>query len=249
MTSRATFLVVANSWDAVSRSFVERQRDGGVQLLTPRDLSRVGWSCSFGTMGVRSRAVVAGRLLEDREIHGVLTRLPGVSEQELLHIAAGDRTYVVAEMNAFLLAWLTTLPCPVLNRPTPRCLSGRWWRQEEWVRVAGHLGIPILPVHRRIRLTQGRRPRAVSQPGGSTVTLIGRRHLGDADPLLIVQARHLAQAAGTDFLAVRFTGPSPGSAFVDATPWPDIADDVIGEAVMDYLVTARTDGQESQEAA
>ncbi|HSE59883.1 MAG TPA: hypothetical protein VLA99_14375 [Nitrospiraceae bacterium] len=249
MTSRATFLVVASSWDAVSRSFAERHLERGVRLLTPRDLSRVGWNCSFGKMGASSQAVVAGRLLGDREIHGVLTRLSGVNEHELPHIAAGDRTYVAAEMNAFLLAWLTTLPCPVLNRPTPRCLSGRWWRQEEWVRAAGHLGIPILPVHRRVRLTHGRRPRAASQPGGTTVTLIRRRNLGDADPLLITQARHLAQAAGTDFLAVRFAGPSPGSAFVDATPWPDIADDVIGEAVMECLVTARTGRQESQEAA
>ena len=249
MASGATFLVVASEWDEAAQKFAERHRAPGVQLLTPRDLSRTGWNYSLDRMGERSQAVVMGGLLAGSHIDGVLTRLACVREQDLPHIVAGDRAYVTAEMNAFLLAWLTTLPCPVLNRPTPCCLSGRWWRDEQWVRVAYHLGIPIRPVNRRIHLVRRRKPTAASHSGGTTVTLVGNKHIGAADPVLIAHTRHLAQTAGTDLLAVRFTGPSPDSAFLEATPWPDIADDLIGDAVMDYLAKEHTGKQGSEEAA
>ena len=39
-------------------------------------------------------------------------------------------------MMAFLASWLNGLPSPVFNRPTPVCLMGPNWRQEQWVHAA-----------------------------------------------------------------------------------------------------------------
>ncbi len=60
--------------------------------------------------------------------------------------------YVSAEMTAFLLSWLSGLDCPILNRPTPNCLSGPGWRQEQWIHLAARLGIPVDPVQRYAKL-------------------------------------------------------------------------------------------------
>jgi hypothetical protein len=39
---------------------------------------------------------------------------------------------VAAEMNAFLVAWLTSLTCPIFNRPTATSLCGPAWSVEHW---------------------------------------------------------------------------------------------------------------------
>ena len=56
---------------------------------------------------------------------------------------------VAAEAMAFLASWLYGLTSPVLNRPTPVCLMGPNWRQEQWVHAAAQIGIPIHPIYRR----------------------------------------------------------------------------------------------------
>ena len=69
---------------------------------------------------------------------------------DLTHIVPADREYVAQEMNAFLLSWLATLPCPVLNRPDPGHDGSLHWLPVQWVRLATRLGVPVLPVSWRI---------------------------------------------------------------------------------------------------
>jgi hypothetical protein len=38
--------------------------------------------------------------------------------------AASERAYAAAELTAFVLGWLSSLDCPVRNRPDPACLAG-----------------------------------------------------------------------------------------------------------------------------
>jgi hypothetical protein len=165
----------------------------------------------------------------------VITRLPCVVEQDLAHIVSAGRAYVAAEMNAFLMSWLTALKCPLLNRPTPPCLSGPYWRREKWLATAARLGIPITPIHRHATLSGELIPKPNSQPDGITVTIVGQKSIGAVSPLLARQARSLANMAGVDLLSVRFSGPTDGSFFVEANLWPDIAADDVAEAVFSYI--------------
>ena len=73
----------------------------------------------------------------------MLTRVPAVFEDELTDIMFSDRSYVAAEMTAFLLFWLSRLRCPVLNEPTATCLAGRYWRREQWIDQAARAGIAV----------------------------------------------------------------------------------------------------------
>lgn len=227
-------IIIANCWDAVAHTLVERWAVYGACLLTPDDLSVIGWRYYPGDIQA-SRAMVAGCPLDARDIGAVITRLPWVSEHDLGHIVPADRAYVAAEMNAFLLSWLIELPCPVLNRPTPTCLSGPYWRQEKWVHIAAQLGIPVTLVHRQsaLRTTPPGLPELPME--SVTVTIVGQRHCGFVDPTLVKQARWLADVAGVDVLSVQFSGSKPGSCFVSASLWPNIAADDVADTLLTYI--------------
>lgn len=226
-------VIVANQWDQIPKSVASRWAALGVGVLTPQDLSVAGWHQSSGSMD-GDTAIVEGELVPQKEVTGVLTLLPCVFEEELVDIALPDRRYVAAEMTAFLLFWLSRLQCPVLNRPTPTCLSGPYWRREKWVHVAAQAGIPVQPVHRRAAPT-GSSTEGEFLPGPATVTVIGGRVFGEAEPALRRQAQCLADLAGVDLLAVQFSSPERGARFVSADIFPKLSEERLADAVLEYL--------------
>jgi hypothetical protein len=227
-------VVVASRQDEAARSLVTRWTAHDARLLTCEDLSRPGWRYDPEASHLAT-AVVGGRRVRCREISGVLTRLACVGEWDLEHIAAVDRAYVAAEMTAFLLAWLSGLTCPVVNRPTPLCLSGPNWRPEQWTHAAAGLGIPIRSVDRRV----ARRSAEVSPVGAAssptTVTVVGSRCLGTEEEILRVQARRLAEAAGVSLLGVRFGGRDGEYTFLGADLWPDPSTDEVAGGVLAHF--------------
>jgi hypothetical protein len=241
------FLIFASRHDTAARVLADRGHARGTVLVTPRDLSTAGWRDSPGHGG-SGTAAVDGRAVSSREVHGVLTRLTAVDEHELTHIVPADRAYVAQEMTAFLLSWLSGLSCPILNRPTPGCLTGPPWRPEQWVHEAARLRIPVRPVRRTVALAGGPRSPVVTRGAGSpdgsarravTITIVGDRWFGAADPALARHARRLAAAAGVDLVAVHFTGPRRGARVIGADVWPDVACAEIGDAVLAYLGDGR----------
>lgn len=231
-------VVVGSRRDATARTFVERNSRSGVCLMTPDDSSRAGWRYRLGDVNT-SEAVVDGRQLASRDICGVLTRMPRVAALDLGHILPADRTYVAAEMNAFLRFWLGELTCPMLNRPTPECLSGPSWQHEKWVNTAARLGIPVATARRSVGVSSTPAEETNPRADGSTVTIVGQRHVGTVDPLLARQARLLADAAGVDLLAVTFSGPEAGCFFVGADLWPDITNNEVANAVVECFQGGR----------
>jgi hypothetical protein len=233
MTSRV-FVIVASGADAAAMNFVAIAAGSGMRWMSPADLSQPGWKFRLRN-AVDSVAVVAGRPIATARIAGVITRLPIVNEYDLAHIVESDRRYVAAEMTAFLLAWLTSLKCPLLNRPTPQCLSGPCWRQEKWVLTANRLAIPSRAVVRRARFSSDGAGAAGPEPAGNIITIVGRNHVGAGSEVLVKRAHALAQAARVDLLSVQFDGQGPDAKFVDANLWPDLGDARIAEAVIDLL--------------
>ena len=199
--SRTTGRDVVDVGDPVSCNGCRRLAPGAPVAGHPRhgsrDLSRVGWRhrpCGPAALS-EGRAVVSGRVVAVHEIEIVLTRLDGIMASELTHIVSKDRDYVAAEMNAFLLSWLTRLACPVVNRPVPMGLAGANHRPEGWAALAATLGIPI----RR----QRRGPDGYMPPTAGitrSVILVGDKCFGDPDPELRNSTRLLAGAAGLDFM-------------------------------------------------
>jgi len=206
-------VVVASSRDRIAARLVTRWGADRAALLTCRDLSRPGWRYSPGAAG-RSVAVTGERRVRASEIEGVLVRLPYVPVEELAHIVPADRSYVAREMTAFLTAWLSELPCRVVNRPSAVCLAGPGWGPEQWRQVARRLGLAVTP--------RGHR--------ASRVTVVGERSLG-ADSGR-GHARLLADAAGLALLDVRFDADLR---VVGIDAWPDVARPQLADALLEYL--------------
>lgn len=225
-------VILAGTWDERARALAERWSGAGAVLLSPPDLSLQGWRLQPRNPGA-FRAVIGARWLRASEIGSVLVRLPYVSADELPHIAPSDRAYVAEEMTAFLLAWLTELPCLVVNRPTPSCLAGPALRDEQWVRLASSRGIPCRPVLRRVRLDESREAPRTSVR--TTVTVVGKRQLGEAHPSLTKHAACLATAAGVDVLAVHFDGADGDGRLVGADLWPDVDHNDVADNLLELL--------------
>jgi hypothetical protein len=226
-------VIIAGKQDQSARWLAERWSRFGAELLSPSDLSLPGWR-HYVAVASGDTAVINRQAVPVEKITGVLTRLVCVSEHELMHIVPADRAYVAAEMTAFLLSWLSGLSCPLLNRPTPTCLSGCDWRSEQWIYLATLLGIPVITVRRHAKC-----PEEVSTSSSidsfDTITVIGERCIGASDERQAAYARRLAAAAGVDLLAVHFRTVGGEPRLLTADPWPDITSAEVADGMLEYF--------------
>jgi hypothetical protein len=225
-------VILCSAHDSTARSVVEAWAPRGAALCTPADLSTPGWRYSAGKPD-EGAAVVAGQIVPVQAITGVLTRLPAIHPDMLPHIHAADRDYVAGEMTAFLIAFLSALPCRLLNRPTAGSLLGPAWRPEQWTRAATKAGIPVRPIRRSVRLS------ALSPPESeiaAEVTLIGDRIFGDGEPSMAAWAHSLAHAAGVGMLTLGFARYGSGLALAGVDPMPDLNSHEKIDAAREFLL-------------
>lgn len=215
-------VVVASPRDDAAKALVSRWADQDAALLTPRDLSLAGWRFD-PSAPARGGAVVDGRRVPVREIHGVLTRLPSIFPEDLAHIVAADREYVAEEMSAFLLAWLTSLRCPVVNPPVPPSLGGPNWRQIQWRHAAIGAGL-------RVAEPSAESPEMDVQ----TAVVAAGKCVGAVGPLA-GQLVHLAASAGVGLVSFRISVSSGVPTFIDADLWPDPCDSGADDVLLTWF--------------
>jgi hypothetical protein len=228
--------VLASANDTGADALLARWAGAGARCLTPGDLCQRGWThrpgCGCG------EAVVDGAAVPVRDFKGVVTRLMCVTERDLVSIVPHDRAYVAAEMTAFLLAWLSSLPCPVVNRPSPQGLAGPNLRPETWLALASEVGIPVRPL-RRDRHGYGEPDGAVAR---DEVTVVGERALGGTSARARERAVRLAQHSGAEVMVAGFDAGEPDEPLIDAHVWPDLGRADVGDALLE-LLTDRAGGR------
>jgi hypothetical protein len=204
-------LVLADSRDQEARTFAALHAD--VQVLTPADLSHPGWISEVTKS--RSGVFFAGSQRPVAVIHGVITRIHAVFPESLVMVDPADRSYIAAEMTAFLSYWLATLSCPVINRPADYCLAGPHRSPHRWRRLARRLGIAVAP----------------ASPVDSVVAVVaGRAVTGPA-------IRHessvlISQAVDAVALSVAFAA---GGGLVGVELTTDLQDSRIASALFAYI--------------
>jgi hypothetical protein len=182
--------VVASRLDSESRSVVEAWASADAALLSAEDLVSPGWI--FHVSDPRSGvAIVDGRRISTAHISAVLIRRPSVLPEELGRIHPADRAYVAAETNAFLVAWLSSLPCAVVNRPTTTSLCGPAWDRWHWQCAAARLGLQWSNANDTLS-------------DGHEVVVSGERCTFADDAREAAMATALSCAAGVELLGVRF---------------------------------------------
>jgi hypothetical protein len=225
-------VVLASRRDAAARQLVKRWEPYGACLLTCRDLSEAGWRYRLADPAAAT-AIIAGRPITPREMRGVLIRLPWVTEDELSHIVPSDRSYIAAEMSAFLVFWLSELACPVLNRPSAGRLSGPSWRREQWTAHAAKVGLRVAFGGRQSDTAAASNPH---QPSVTcSVTVVGDQCIGTADNSLRERTRDLATSANVDLLGISLNGSGANAEFVSATVYPEIGCTEVSDAILRYF--------------
>ena len=215
-----TLLVFGSALDTAPASLVARWTHAGIDAVhvTPAQLSQPGWTLRVGNPAAHT-AAVDGRMLTAGEIDAVVCALAFVSPSELVNIDAVDRDYVAQEMTAFVLAWLSALQCPVLDRPTAVSLCGNGWSPWEWASAASQRGI-------------------AAQPGWeghtTTVTVVGERAYADTSHSSAVEpvALALASSASARLVTLHFT---PSGDVVGASPCPDVGRAEVADTLLQEL--------------
>ena len=221
-------VVIASSYDDVARTIVAHWGNECAALLTAEDLCRPGWSLSVPAT-LSGTAVIAGQIVSTADITGILTLRSSIWPQELSNITLTDRSYVSAELNAFLLAWLKERTCPIINRPSASCLAGPNWRAEQWTQAAARLDIPVRACERHVPCHLSRE----KEEETAQVTVAGERCFGHSNPTFSSWALQLARASGTDLLSAYFSLAE--GCFLTANPWPHLSDPSILTAVKERL--------------
>lgn len=216
-------LIVASALDddagALAGHLAEHAVD--VALATPRDLSRRGWRWRIGRPQ-DARAATGNRVISADELDAVVALLPWVSAWELGHIVPDDREYVASEMSAFLLSWLSSLDCPVLDRPTASLLTGLGHGPHAWAAAAAHAGV-------------GADPRADDE-AATEVTVLGGRVVGSDLPTAIRSAAlEVAAAAGSELVTLRFRDVPGRPVLIGARPRAAVGTPAVADALLAWL--------------
>jgi hypothetical protein len=108
------------------RAQLDRRLTAPVEIVTPAKLvyarSIVHRLASTQT---ESRFELGdGTTLRASELRGIVNRLAAVPTAHLAGAAAAERDYAATELHAFLLGWMASLECPLLNPPAPENLAG-----------------------------------------------------------------------------------------------------------------------------
>jgi hypothetical protein len=211
--------VLASQFDPEAQALVAAWSDAGAALLSAEDLCTSGW-IFYPSDPAKGVAIVSGRRVKISELRAVLTRRPAVVAEELACINSADRAYVAAETNAFLVAWLSALPCRVVNRPAPNSLCGPAWDALHWRAAATKAGLvwDNSPTRR--------------QP--HSVVVCGPNALFARNQQEKVLALTLARAASVELLAVRFRGGKICGACVA----PDLTNEQVRGALLKLLLEA-----------
>jgi hypothetical protein len=217
-------IIIAGAADLAAQELAAGWNESDARLVRPADLSTRGWCHYVGASGRCGSIALGGEVIPETEITGVLTLLPWIDPAELVSIAPDDREYVAAEISAFLLSWLSSLDCVVVNRPMPGCLSGPPWRAAQWIAAARTVGL-------RVPASSG----FTGDVHPVRVTVVGNECLGNVGDELRARSRRLTALAGAELLHVDFDGADADAAFLGASAIPRLEEPAVREAVLGLL--------------
>ena len=143
-------LVLCGLDDAAALWFAHGARQRGIDctVVTSEVLSFARRrSHRLGAGGVTSTVALAdGTVVDHSSVGGVLNRLPAPPDLAWHRASVPERQYASAELHAFALSWLSSLPCPVRNRPADECLGGPAPHPMVVAQAAAAAGLLVAPI-------------------------------------------------------------------------------------------------------
>jgi hypothetical protein len=205
---------------------------GPLELVLVDGLSQASrWEHRLDARGIHLNFTLAdGRVIDASQIRGAVNRV--LFPSTMINQAAtpsdsdSDSDYIQAELHAFYLSWLKSLPGVVLNRPTATGLCGSWLHASEWALRAGRAGLTT----RRYQQAARDSPEHCGIPPVADaevrrVIAFDGQVFGSPVPRDVANGCiKLAQEVETALLGIDFqVDPREEWVFCDATPCPDLS--------------------------
>lgn len=212
-----------------------------IDIVTPQALIlALVWEHRLGVGGNTARIRLhTGKTLDTTLLRGVLNRIGYLSPGLFAHAAPVDRQYVMQEMNALFLSWLSAVDSPVLNRPTPQGLCGAWRHSSEWAVLAARADVPSLTFQQssEVEIVADCRWYPARSVVRTVLTVAGRVISAGVPDAIAKGCERLARYAGLGIAGFEFViGPTQEWLLAGATPQPDLS--LGGESLLDSLYDA-----------
>lgn len=145
-------LILAHSGDRLARQVgAWLQSWGGPACVKLVGVDQIAlapdWRHRQTSQGITTHIRLADGAVLNDELGAVFNRLQQVELPHFAGAAAADRNYALAEMQALLLSWLHSLPCPVINPASPQGLGGARRTHAQWLHLAHAAGLPVQAYH------------------------------------------------------------------------------------------------------
>lgn len=208
-----------------------RRRGQDIDVVLPDEIvGATSFVCRVDRAGVSSSVRLRdGRTLAGSTPRLVINRLAALPPRPAT--SAVDAAYLDEEWRAALVAWLRSLPCPVLNPPRAASLSGPVLTRPAWLDVASALGLPT-----QAWTSEG--DMAIAEPADVFVvgdTCLDLTH--PASPTAHDRLRQLSRLVGAPLMRARFDR-ADGWRFAEATAFPPLADG--GQPLVDAIIELAT---------
>jgi hypothetical protein len=195
-------VIVGSRHDPVARGLAGAWPEAA--LCSAEDLVSPGWVWPLEPpKGDRRRParkwVIAGDVVDDRELTGIFLRRSAVYPEELAGVHREDRAYLAAEAQAFLSCVLATTAARVVNPVVDGAFGEEALRPDRWPLAAQAAGLAMHP----IRMCS--KPRRSSVQGTSRVVeVVGGDVIGDAPQRLRSGAAGLTADLGLSWATCIF---------------------------------------------
>jgi len=179
-----------------------------------------------------STLAVGGRTVPVTEITAVLNLLPAVFANEFSQFPAAERAEQAAVFRTLLVYLQSSLPCTVVNRPSPVSMTGTVPNPAAWFAAATAAGVPIA------RLTASSDGKGLLGGRGpaSAVTCLGGHLVEPSGTPADEYTPALARLCRLEYLRAVFRQEDSGMRFLGADSYPDIRTPSTRAALRDYLM-------------
>lgn len=205
---------------------LRNHHQGRLRLVTPEEMGAAPtWEHRVGAGATSCRIVLdGGDAIDGSRLQGVINRMTRAPQFTCdPQPAQEDLDYAAREGYAMVLSWLTALPCPLLNPPSPRGLCGAWRGTSEWLQLGRKAGLSVLP------LTLGAPPSPPPDGGWRRLLVIDGALLAEdpahPPPEAVAEGcLHLSRLARSPLMQVWFhLAPDCTWRFGSASPLPDLS--------------------------
>ena len=223
-------LLLASIADQNTAAFA-REFAGLATVLTCYDLAR--WPSRFFHRRFTDSTISAGgKTIGVASISGVLNLLPAIFPEELSFYAEEERAYQTAELHALIVYFLSSLACPVVNRPSTVSLTGPVQNPASWLAVASAAAIPVA----RVTIASTGKPLFPAHDPVLQVVCVNGKLITPSATAADRYTVDLARHCRLPYLQAQYRWEGSEIRFVTASSYPDIRCQRTRTALREYLL-------------